>query len=289
LSSASNDRVEDPAEPASLKLIVSYDGTVFAGSQNQPGQRTVQEELERALSRLFNQETRVTLAGRTDQGVHAAGQVASLPDVRPDLENETIARALSALLPEDVAVVSVERVEAGFHARFDAKWREYRYRLWIGNREPLARQQVWMEPGRLDAGRMDAAAAVLVGEHDFGAFAGGGQGVPWSARQEAPRGTIRRIFCSELVAIEPWWRETGSQGQLLEYRIVADGYLPRMVRTIVGALVEIGRGAQPPTWIDELLALRDRRCAAGTAPPHGLTLWRVGYGTERPPERAESR
>jgi tRNA pseudouridine38-40 synthase len=135
---------------------------------------------------------------------------------------------------------------------------------------------------------MNLAAARLVGEQDFGAFAGGGQGVPWSARQTTPRGTIRRVFCSELITIDPWWREADDRGQLLDFRIVADGYLPKMVRNIVGALVEIGRGTQPPTWIDELLALRDRRCAAGTAPPQGLTLWRVGYGPERPPERAES-
>jgi tRNA pseudouridine38-40 synthase len=269
----------------SLKLVVSYDGSGFAGSQIQPGQRTVQEELERVLSRLFQQETRVTLAGRTDQGVHAAGQVASLPDCRPDLYNETIVRALNASLPEDVAIVSVERVEPSFHARFDAKWREYRYRLWVGNREPLARQQVWLAPGTLDADLITEAANALIGEHDFGAFAGGGQGVPWSARKEAPRGTVRRVFCSELVSIDPWWRESDGQGQLLEYRIVADGFLPRMVRNISGALVEIGRGVQPPSWIEELLALRDRRYAPGTAPPQGLTLWRIGYETERPPER----
>jgi tRNA pseudouridine38-40 synthase len=277
--------VEDPGESASLKLIVSYDGSGFAGSQIQPGQRTVQGELERALSRLFKQETRVTLAGRTDQGVHAAGQVASLSDCRPDLENETIVRALNAALPEDVAIVSVERVEAGFHARFDAKWREYRYWLWIGHREPLVRGQAWLASGRFNAALMDEAARALVGEHDFGAFAGSGQGVPWSVRQQAPRGTIRRVFCSELVSIESWWTETEDRGQLLEYRIAADGFLPRMVRNIVGTLAEIGRGVQPPTWIDELLASRDRRCAAGTAPPQGLILWRIGYGTERPPER----
>jgi tRNA pseudouridine38-40 synthase len=285
--SSSSRGLADPEEPAALKLIVSYDGSGFAGSQIQPGQRSVQEELERALSRLFKQESRITLAGRTDQGVHAAGQVASLPDYRPDLDNETIGRALNAGLPEDLAVVSVERVKPSFHARFDAKWREYRYRLWIGSREPLARQQVWLAPGTLDADLISEAAGALVGEHDFGAFAGGGQGVPWSPRQETPRGTVRRVFCSELVAIDPWWRESDSQGQLLEYRIAADGFLPRMVRNIAGALVEIGRGVQPPSWIEELLAVRDRRYAAGTAPPQGLILWRVGYGAERPPERID--
>jgi tRNA pseudouridine38-40 synthase len=264
-------------------LVVSYDGCGFAGSQIQPGQRTIQEELERAVSRLFKQETRITLAGRTDQGVHAAGQVASLPDCRPEVENEAIARALNAILPEDVAIVAVERAEASFHARYDAKWREYRYRLWTGQREPLGRQQVWMVPGRIDPDLMSRAAIKLAGEHDFGAFAGSGQGVPWSDRQRAPRGTVRRVFHSDLVAIEPWWKEIGNQRQLWEYRIVADGFLPRMVRNMVGALTEIGRGAQSLGWIEELLALRDRRYAGGTAPPHGLILWRIGYGTERPP------
>lgn len=270
-----------------LKLVVSYDGTDFSGSQIQPGQRTVQGELERALSRLLPEETRITLAGRTDRGVHAAGQVVSLPDTRPDLEHETIARALNALLPADVAIVSVERAKARFHARYDAKWREYRYRLWVGNREPLVRRQVWMTAGQLDAERMISPAAALVGEHDFGAFAGSGQGVPWSARQEAPRGTNRRVFHTEFVRMDPWWAQAGRQGQLWEFRIVADGYLPKMVRNIVGSLVEIGRGNRPQTWIEELLAARDRRCAAGVVPPEGLHFWRIGYGTERP--RAEER
>jgi tRNA pseudouridine38-40 synthase len=283
---SSNESSTGQVESSTLKLVVSYDGTNFIGSQIQPGQRTVQEELERALSRLLQQETRITLAGRTDRGVHAAGQVASLSDKLPDLENETIGRALNAQLPADVAIVSVERGGPGFHARFDAKWREYRYRLWIGGRQPLARHQVWMANGIIDADLMRESASLLVGEHNFGAFAGGGQGVPWSERQEAPRGTIRRVYLSELVEIDPWWAEPAHQGQLWEYRIVADGYLPRMVRSIVGALVEVGRGKRSDSWLSELLAVRDRRCAAGTAPPEGLNLWRVGYENDRPPESA---
>jgi len=283
---SSNDAICGPVKPATLKLVVSYDGANFNGSQIQPGQRTVQEELERALSRLLNQEARITLAGRTDRGVHAAGQVASLPDGRPDLGSETIERALNSLLSADVAIVSAERVEVGFHARYDAKWREYRYRLWMGSRQPLVRHQVWMANGFLDAGLMRESASLLVGEHDFGAFAGGGQGVPWSERQKAPRGTIRRVYFSEFLRIDPWWAEPAHHGQLWEYRIVADGYLPRMVRTIVGALIEIGSGNRPGSWISELFTVRDRRCAAGTAPPEGLNLWRIGYGTEPPPANA---
>jgi tRNA pseudouridine38-40 synthase len=260
-----------------LKLTLAYDGSRFAGSQMQPGQRTVQAELERALAVFAKGTVRATLAGRTDTGVHAAGQVASVRDIRPDLDLTSLHRALNAQLPDDLAVVEVERVENEFHARFDAAWREYRYRVWSGVPAPLVRHMVWHVGGRLNAQLLCGVADAFVGEHDFAAFAGGGEGVPWSDRQQAPRGTVRRVLAAQMAPLEPWWGGEPAGGALFEFRVAADAYLPRMVRNMVGALVEVGRGKRPESWIHELLDRRDRRFAGMTAPPQGLILWRVGY------------
>jgi tRNA pseudouridine38-40 synthase len=265
-----------------LKLTLAYDGAAFVGSQRQSGQRTVQEEVERAFARLYRRPVPAIFAGRTDHGVHAAGQVVSVADERADLGVETMVRALNANLPDDVAVVDLERVTGPFHARFDAGWREYRYRLWTGRPAPLARDQVWRMDCSLNGGAMRRAISSLVGEHDFAAFASGGEGVPWSERQRAPRGTRRRVFAAELHEIDPWWGASRDRGVCLEFRIVADAYLPRMVRNIVGVLVEIGRGVRSPEWVVDLFEARDRRQAGKAAPPHGLILWRVGYGGEPP-------
>lgn len=264
-----------------LKLTVSYDGSGFAGSQVQPGQRTVQHELEGALARLTKTPVSTVFAGRTDTGVHASGQVVGLLDPRPELAEDRWLRALNAHLPDDVAVTRVERLAAGFHARYDARWREYRYRIWSGPPQALARRFVWQQRGDLDGGAMDAAARLLVGERDFAAVAGGGEGVPWSERRDASRGTVRRVSRCSCRLLPPWWGEPDG-GTLFEVRIVADGFLPRMVRGIVALLADVGHGKHPVDWIDDVLSSQDRRKGGGTAPPHGLTLWRVGYGTDEP-------
>ncbi|HEY8447154.1 MAG TPA: tRNA pseudouridine(38-40) synthase TruA [Thermomicrobiales bacterium] len=265
-----------------LVLVVSYHGGAFFGSQRQEGKRTVQGELERAIEEVFGVPARTNFAGRTDQGVHAAGQVVSLGDYRPDLSDATIVRALNAVLPDDLAVLKADRRPLGFHARYDALWREYRYRLWCGVRQPLVRDVVWQRNDPLLLPAMQEAAAKLVGTHDLASFAGGGEGVPGSERQERPRGTVRTILLSEARTIQPWWGAGPADGILYEIRVAADGFLPRMVRAIVGALVEIGRGKRAPQWIDELLAARDRRLGPMTAPAAGLTLWRVGYEGDEP-------
>jgi tRNA pseudouridine38-40 synthase len=281
LSSSHDDLVA--ATPAVLKLTIAYDGAGFAGSQSQPGQRTVQEEMEKALEALFGRSERATFAGRTDKGVHAIGQVVSVADRRPELNADSIRYALNAILPDDVAVRHVERIDRQFHARFDARWRAYRYRFWTGQREPLLRTLAWRIPGGVDVDAMQMACERLIGELDFAAFAGGGEGVPWSARQKAPRRTVRRVFDAAIVGLEPWFDDELEPGRLYEFRIVADAFLPRMVRNMVGTLVEIGRGTRRPEWVDALIAAQDRRQAGMTAPPHGLILWRVGYGEEPPP------
>jgi tRNA pseudouridine38-40 synthase len=264
-------------------LTISYDGTDFAGSQRQPGVRTVQAVVEAALAGLFGRAEPTTFAGRTDRGVHAAGQVVGCADRRADLTERVLRDALNARLPADVGVLEVERRGADFHARYDARWRAYRYRVWTGGPAPLARRYVWRQGGSLDPEAMDEAAGRLVGRRDFASFAGGGEGVPWSERRRRPRGTERTLFGCRCVEIPAWWTGgEGASGRVVEVRVVADGFLPQMVRNLAGALVEVGRGAKGPAWLDEVLAAKDRRIGVATAPAHGLTFWRVGYDGEAP-------
>lgn len=254
-----------------FRLTVAYDGTDFFGAQAQPGRRTVAGELEAAISRLSGCDTRLVLAGRTDRGVHAAGQVAH-GDVVTDLPVERFQRALNALLPADVVVWGLREVDATFHARYDACWREYWYRVWNAPvRWPALRRSTWHLARPLDRQALQSAAAKLVGEHDFAAFAGQALGVPGSDRR---RSTHRVVYGAR------WGQVPGRfpvDGVVLEFRIRASGFLPQMVRTIVAALVEIGSGRRPVAALATLLAGRDRRLAPAPAPPQGLTLWAVGY------------
>jgi tRNA pseudouridine38-40 synthase len=265
-----------------LKLTVAYDGSRVWGSQRQTGRESVQGILETALSRLAGRPVTAELAGRTDRGVHAAGQVASCDDIRPAMPPEAIRQALEPSLGDAVAVVAVERVHGGFHARYDATWREYRYRLWTGARSPLMERFAWHRRQPLDLPAMTDAAGRLVGTHDFASFVAGGEGVPWSERRQRRRGTVRTVRHCSVREVEAWWPSAPIAGQGIEVRVVADGFLPRMVRGFVGALGEIGRGANEPDWIDELLDRADRRVGPHNAPPHGLVLWRIGYGDDVP-------
>lgn len=265
-----------------LKLTIAYDGSGFHGSQRQRNGRSVQEDLETALSGLYGQETRVDLAGRTDSGVHAIGQVASVRDVRPNLSDERMIRAINAHLAGDLAVLACERKESTFHARFDATWREYRYRIWWGSSQPLLRCQVWQRTAPLDIGVMAKGAESLQGPVDLSSFAGLGAGVPGSAMSSGARGTVRTIRYCSVQEVAPWWGISPGAGSGVEIRIVADGFLPHSVRTIASALAEIGSGRRPVDWITQLIELGDRRYGPQTAPPHGLVLWRVGYGHDVP-------
>lgn len=263
-----------------LALTLAYHGGNLAGSQTQPGQRTVQGEVEASLSQLFHRPAGLALAGRTDRGVHAAGQVGTCTDHRPDLAVSVVAKAVNARLADDIAVVAAERRPGGFHARFDARWREYRYRLFTGPPDPLMRDRAWHRRETLDETRMVEGAILMMGERDFSAVAGSGQGVPWSARHQDKRGTVRRLIRCDCRTAPS--ESDASRGMVMEIRAVADGFLPHMVRNIVGALVDVGRGRRDPEWIAELLESRDRRAGSTTAPAHGLTLWRVGYGDDEP-------
>ena len=265
----------------SFRLTLAYDGTDFSGSQVQPNQRTVQGELEAVLGAITTTPGRAAFTGRTDRGVHAIGQVAAvtLPSWRAT--GRELQHALNASLPNDMAAVDVVLCADSFNPRYDATWREYRY--WIAPTvvSPFLRRYAWMLRAGVTLDAVREGAKCLIGTHDFASFAGGGEGVPWSRRAVRPRGTTRTIFrceCREIsIGAGPCAVE---QAQVFEVRVVADGFLPRMVRNIVGALVEVGQGRRDPVWISELLAAQDRRIGPALAPPQGLTLWRVGFGED---------
>jgi tRNA pseudouridine38-40 synthase len=251
-----------------LRLTVAYDGTHFCGWQLQaPGLgRTVQGCLEEALARLCGGPVRVHGAGRTDAGVHALAQTAhvDVPDDRLDLPWQ---RALTALLPRDVAVIQVTPAAPDFHARFWARGKTYAYTLWTRPDYllPWRRPYVWNvgRHGPLDTAAMDAAARLLVGEHDFAAFRNAGSSVA---------GTVRRVTAVT--------RHPGPDGLETVWRFSAPGFLKQMVRNMMGALVAVGHGRITPEAIGRLLAGGARAQAPATAPASGLCLERVHYDDE---------
>jgi tRNA pseudouridine38-40 synthase len=264
------------------KLIVAYDGTGFSGSQRQANGRSVQQELETALERLAGKPVEATFSGRTDRGVHAIGQVVSVEQFRDDLSHERLMIALNDLLPRDVSVNDVSTVASAFHPRFDAVWREYRYRIWVGSRQPLLERMTWPCRSPFDLVAAQEAATRFRGEHDLASFAGMGHGVPWSGRQQRRRGTTRNVMRCSVGAVPEWWGAAPDTGSGYEIRVVADGFLPNMVRTMTAALVDVARGVRSPEWVSEVLEARDRRVGPRTAPPQGLIFWQVGYGDDTP-------
>jgi tRNA pseudouridine38-40 synthase len=278
----SNTKRFDAPAVGIIRIRVSYDGRKFVGSQRQASVRTVQEDLERALEEIAGKAIPIHLAGRTDRGVHAAGQVASFSREGIGVDIQQLPKAMNAHLGSDIAVQGAQLEPKGFHARYSAIWREYRYRIWAGTRQPNADGYVWVFPKQLDLVRMADAANRIVGEHDFAAFASGGEGVPWSSRKDRQHGSTRNVLICTVRERESWWGADRREGTLIDVRIVANGFLPRMVRGIVGTLIEIGRGARPPELIDDLFIAKDRRLAPKNVPAEGLTLWAVGYESEQP-------
>ena len=251
-----------------LKLTISYDGTRFVGWQRQAEGVSIQGLLEEALARFEGAPIAIHGAGRTDAGVHALGQVASvrLTSAHP---TDVVVRGLNACLPQDVRVIGVQEVSANFHARFSARSKTYRYLLHNAPMSsPFDRAFVWHVPESLDLNNMQTAAAALVGTHDFAAFRSAGSGTTE---------TVRTITRSELAAdTVSGWDDT-SRGTLLAYEVSGDGFLRHMARAIVGTLVEIGRGRRPAASMAALLASGSRAEAGATAPPQGLFLVRVEY------------
>lgn len=242
-----------------LKLVVAYDGTGFRGWAKQPGQRTVAGELERALARILGTRPRLSVAGRTDAGVHAEGQVVSF---EADAEPERLGRSLNGMLGPEVEIVSARVAPDGFDARRSATGRAYRYRVRTVERgNPFTARYEWHRPGEYRLGAMRTAGRLLEGEHDFTSF----------CRRAAGISPVRRL---ERLSVS-------RKGEGLELRAVADGFLHQMVRSLVGTLVEVGEGKRDPEEMADVLEARDRSAAGRVAPPHGLTLVAVRYGTLR--------
>ena len=239
---------------ATARLLIQYDGTDFWGWAKQPGLRTVQDELERALAVVLRRSgVELTVAGRTDAGVHALGQVASHAGEPAD------PRSLNALLPADVAVLESRAASPGFDARRDATSRAYRYRLLVRPaRSPFAARYALHWPHRLDEPALDACAAALPGSHDFTAF--------------TPTQTEHVRFTRDVHAAR-WVRD----GDGLDFLIEADAFMRHMVRVLVGTMLEVASGRRTPDAFAALLAGRPRSAAGATAPPRGLALVGVGY------------
>jgi len=246
-----------------LKLTLAYDGSDFAGWQRQKGSRTVQATLEETIEKITGQRPSTLASGRTDAGVHALGQVVGFR-TESRLPVEVLQRALNAELPRSVAVLDLTEVHDRFHATHDAVRKRYRYVIRDGPiRDVFSRRYSWhCALGRLDADAMQRSTAALVGTHDFRSFQTAG----------SPRKTsVRTVYelCVE--------RGRGERAEFVTVEIAANGFLYNMVRTIVGTLVDVGRGARAESWPGAVLQAMDRRRAGRTAPPHGLFLVSVEY------------
>ncbi len=262
---------DEPAHPTGegglvasvrVRLDLAYDGTAFSGWAAQRALRTVQGELEAALGTLARCDPapRLTVAGRTDAGVHARGQVAHV-DLPPAVAaDRLLLRRLNGLLPEDVRVHRAAPAPEGFDARFSATWRRYRYRVADGAErvDPLRRADTLAWPRPLDDDRLRAASAGLVGEHDFAAF----------CRRREGATTVRGLQALD------WSRDAAG---VLEAVVQADAFCHSMVRSLVGALLAVGEGRRPPEWPASLLTRGSRASDVAVAPPHGLVLEAVAY------------
>jgi tRNA pseudouridine38-40 synthase len=242
---------------ATVRLDIEYDGASFKGWAAQPGLRTVQGELESALATVLREPVKLTVAGRTDTGVHARGQVASF--VTSSEIKEDLARRLNGVGPDDIAVIAATPVEDSFDARRSAKSRSYRYRMLIrSSPSPFERGRALWWPHRLDLEALEACAASLPGNHDFTAF--------------TPTQTDHVRFDRDIHQAS--WEQGGD---ILSFQITADAFMRNMVRILVGTMLEVANGRRTTESFTKLLAGAPRPQAGDTAPPHGLYLEKVSY------------
>jgi tRNA pseudouridine38-40 synthase len=242
-----------------IKLLIEYDGTNYQGWQVQAKGPTIQGMLEEKLSRLTGERIHLIGSGRTDSGVHALGQVAHF-ETQSQMNIRTIQRALNSLLPPDIVIQKVEEVDEGFHARKHVKSKVYEYRILNRNlRSAFHRGYVWYIPQKLNLMEMKKATQGLIGEHDFSSFRS--VGTP-------TRTAVRRVIRAE-------WKR-GRDG-IIRFEIEANGFLKQMVRSIIGTLVEIGKGKMKAADLRKILNSKDRKEAGPTAPAQGLFLKEVKY------------
>jgi tRNA pseudouridine38-40 synthase len=253
----------DNSSTRNFKLILQYDGMDYHGSQLQVGVRTIQGVLEEALEKVLGVKTRIHASGRTDTGVHALGQVVHF-FADSDIAPEQLIGRLNDLLPEDIRILSAEEVPATFHSRYGATSKVYRYTILNAKiHGRYCATSAYVFPAKLDLDRMRKAAEYLVGTHDFSAF-----GVNPGQEVKSPVKTIKRL-------------EVRQQGNYIFIEVEADGFLYKMVRSIVGTLVKVGVGKIEPEQMPAILASRDRCRAGATAPPQGLCLVEVKYSRDK--------
>jgi tRNA pseudouridine38-40 synthase len=249
-----------------FKLTIAYDGANYAGWQVQKTGVGVQDVLEQAMGKLFPSVRRIHSSSRTDTGVHALGMIAhvEIPEAEFKMGVGKLALGINAHLPEDIRVVAASRCADDFHARFDAKGKQYRYFVWNHQAmNPLLRRQAWLVPRPLDLDTMRAAARFLMGKHDFESFAG--------TRDYKMKSTVRTVTRCEIQ----------KKGPLFTFIIEGDGFLYKMCRGMVGTLVQAGLGKFEPEEMKTMLETKDRRAAGMTAPAQGLVLWKVFYPRNR--------
>jgi tRNA pseudouridine38-40 synthase len=248
-----------------VRLVIAYDGAPFHGFAPNEGVRTVVGELSAAIATVVRVPVKLTGAGRTDAGVHAWGQVVS-GDLPAETDLEDLVRRLNKLGAPAIAVRRAEWADAGFDARFSARWRQYRYDVWnapVPN--PLLAGRAWFVPQPLALWAMQAACDPLIGEHDFSSFCRRPKVDP----DEPEPSLVRRVLAARWIEVE---------AELLRFEIRATAFCHQMVRSIVGTVVDVGMGKATPGDMQGILQARDREAAGQVAPAHGLVLWEVGYG-----------
>lgn len=241
------------------RVTLAYDGTAYAGWQSQADEVTIQDTVEAALSKVYQEAIRVHASGRTDRGVHARGQIIHF-DLPRRIAVATVQKSLNALLPADIRVMRAARAPADFHARLSAVEKEYRYTIW--NAEvlpPHERLTMTRIRGALDLEAMREAASILEGRHDFASFTANPNRVVES--------TVRTVHELSL----------SKRGSVITIRARGEGFLYKMVRSLAGHLIRVGMGRIAPTDTRTILEARERTARVETAPPQGLTLWRVRY------------
>lgn len=249
------------------RLFISYDGSLFSGWQSQPHSVTVQESIQKAFLKITGSPVDVIGASRTDAGVHALSQSAHVR-LKKDVIIKKFQYSLNAVLPDGISILRMQKVGASFHAIRDAGRKKYRYLIWNHPVEnPLLKRRAWHCWESLDIAAMRKAASFLIGKHDFSAFRAADSDTKTSVR------TIRSIYIRK----EKLSHFSTLPDSLIAIECIGDGFLKHMVRTIVGTLVEVGRGQRKPESIQKILRSKDRKMAGITAPPDGLYLVHVDY------------